>query len=46
MYAYAYIHIYIYSIFVNEILASPLSPDDLDLARFSAPIKIAQTLAC
>ena len=37
--------IYIYTVFVNEIPASPVSPDDADLARFSGPIKIAQTLA-
>ena len=40
-----YIYMYIYTIFVNEILAGIRSPDDLDLPRFAAPIKIAQTLA-
>ena len=34
-----------YTIFMNEILASVRTPGDPDLARFPAPIKIAQTLA-
>ena len=33
------------SMFVNEIPASARTPGDPDLARFSGPIKIAQTLA-
>ena len=45
-YTYMYIihiyYMYIYSIFVNEILATALPSTDLDLARFSDPIKIAQ----
>ena len=38
-------HASIYIIFVNEILASPRPSNDPDLAPFSGPIKIAQTLA-
>ena len=51
IYVYIYIYIYVYmythihTIFVNKILASPRPSDDPDLARFSGPIKIAQTLA-
>ena len=39
-YIYTYVDIYLYYI-VNEVLESPLSPDDPDLARFSCPINIA-----
>ena len=40
-----YTYIYIYPIFLDEIPASPRTSDDPDLARYSDPIKIAQTLA-
>ena len=36
---HADIYIHIYTIFVNAILAGIRSPDDPDLARFSAPIQ-------
>ena len=42
---YIYTYIYIYPIFVNGIPGALRPPDDPDLARFSVPINIAQTLA-
>ena len=45
IYIYTYVYVHIYRIFVNEIPASVRASGDPDLARFSGPIKIAQTLA-
>ena len=45
IYMYKYMHVHISILFLNEVLAAPLTPIDSDLARFSDPINIAQTLA-